>query len=164
MSESMEQALVEMYVEIANTSNNTSLSAIHYESIIKKIYQRFKAIFNNNWFMDHPYPTYIIGIIIQFDHDIELQETCLTAYKNSPLYENERVCSLCAFLEDRIRVNKGLPQLYGTHLSFDPIKNEYMVYAIEEPHLVDLRRSKVFLPPLSDYVNMIMGDPNNIGR
>ena len=60
-----------------------------------------------------------------------------------------------AYLTDRVRVNAGEPQLYGTQV----ITKEDM-WIVPKPLLdsasVDIRRKEVGLEPLKDYLNMAM--------
>jgi hypothetical protein len=48
-----------------------------------------------------------------------------------------------AVLEDRIRIQAGRPQLYGTQ-----IRQDFKPYEIEDPLNVDERRAKNGLPPV----------------
>lgn len=85
------------------------------------------------------------------DHDIPFQVECLELMRQE---SNEDInVTLLAYLEDRVRVNQGQPQLYGTQflgtaagLQPQPIENE--------AHL-DERREKVGLGPFEDYKKQI---------
>ncbi len=63
-----------------------------------------------------------------------------------------------AYLIDRYLVNKGLPQIYGTHFSGFIYKDgkaiEMNSRPIKDPETVDERRKSVGLPPLSEYKRM----------
>ena len=58
-----------------------------------------------------------------------------------------------AYLEDRVRVNAGRPQLYGTQ--FAGTGEEFGPAPIEEPHGLDQRRALVGLQPFADYEALI---------
>lgn len=54
-----------------------------------------------------------------------------------------------AKLEDRVRALEGRPQRYGTQLDWDEHGRLVPWPAVDEPELVEARRSEVGLPPLS---------------
>lgn len=81
------------------------------------------------------------------DHDPEFQARCLELMKQLP--SDEVTLGNVAYLEDRVRVNGGRPQLYGTQFfgegdSFGP-------RPIENPDELGVRRKKVGLQPFSKY-------------
>jgi len=58
-----------------------------------------------------------------------------------------------ALLEDRILIDKGQKQKYGTQLKIKTgTQNEYELYPIEDERNVDKRRKKVGLEPLRKYL------------
>ena len=57
-----------------------------------------------------------------------------------------------AFLTDRVRKADGLPQLYGTQT--EVVDCQRVPYRIEDPEGVDVRRARVGLRPLEEYVEM----------
>lgn len=56
-----------------------------------------------------------------------------------------------AYLEDRVRVNAGLPQLYGTQFK-STIDGRRELYPIEDEARVDERRARMGMGPLADYL------------
>ena len=56
-----------------------------------------------------------------------------------------------AYLEDRIRISEGKPQLYGTQVKVDMETGKPELYPIEDEVNVDKRRAEVGLGPLADY-------------
>jgi len=54
-----------------------------------------------------------------------------------------------AYLEDRVRVFGGRPQLYGTQFMYD--KDELKPQPIEDPENLDQRRAAVGLGPFAEY-------------
>jgi hypothetical protein len=58
-----------------------------------------------------------------------------------------------AYMEDRIRVAEGRPQLYGTQ--FTGVVVRYEPFPIEDEEHVDERRASVGLGPLADYAAQI---------
>ena len=55
-----------------------------------------------------------------------------------------------AYLADRIRFNEGKAQLYGTVLDWN--ERGDLTCEVEDPVLVDERRSAIGLPPLAEYL------------
>ncbi len=56
-----------------------------------------------------------------------------------------------ALLLDRIRMRKGLPQVYGSQIVRDPNSGAWIVHPIENEADVDKRRAEIGLEPLEDY-------------
>ena len=57
-----------------------------------------------------------------------------------------------ALLQDRMALNKGQKQIYGSQVAWNMKTNQYYVMAIENPDQVDQRRAKVGLVPLAVYL------------
>jgi hypothetical protein len=62
-----------------------------------------------------------------------------------------------AYLEDRVRVRAGQPQLYGTQ--FTVTSGNFGPCPIEDPQRLDERRAAAGLEPFADYVARIMAEP-----
>ncbi len=61
----------------------------------------------------------------------------------------EASASNLAYLEDRVLVSSGLPQLYGTQFTYD--QGALMPEPIEDPGHLDERRAAVGLGPFAEY-------------
>lgn len=57
-----------------------------------------------------------------------------------------------ALLEDRIAIQEHEPQTYGTQLFFSPKANQYIVLPLKDPDNVDIRREKVGLGSMAEYL------------
>jgi len=57
-----------------------------------------------------------------------------------------------AYLEDRISIRKGKEQVYGTQVFVNVLTNEVYVFPLVDPEHVDMRRSKMGLGPMADYL------------
>lgn len=79
-------------------------------------------------------------LIIHQDNDGSLQNKCL---ENCDFEIKDR-----AYLIDRIKVNQGKKQVYGTQFQYDSQKQILMPKPIENPKDVDKRRKKCGLDPL----------------
>ena len=55
-----------------------------------------------------------------------------------------------ALLFDRVNVNDGLPQRYGTQM--DIVNGEFKFFPIEDPGNLNVRRSQVGLVSISEYI------------
>lgn len=81
------------------------------------------------------------------DHDLEFQKQCLELMKAEPagvLPEN------IAYLEDRVRVNEGRQQLYGTQFYTDD-DGVFGPRPIEDPDRLEVRRKEAGMGPFSEY-------------
>ena len=57
-----------------------------------------------------------------------------------------------AYVEDRMSLDEGKRQVYGSQIGFDKGTGEYYLLPLEDPDHVDERREKVGLSPIADYV------------
>jgi len=89
-------------------------------------------------------------IVIQHA-DLKTQEKYLPIMKDAVSKGNAKARNL-AILEDRIALREGKKQIYGSQILYDLKSNEHFVLPIEDPEHVDIRRARVGLQPLSDYL------------
>lgn len=80
------------------------------------------------------------------DHDVEFQKRCLQLMREQP---EEVSISDIAYLEDRICVNEGNPQIYGTQ--FYGEGTNYGPRPIKDPENVNERRKKLGMESLEEY-------------
>lgn len=59
-----------------------------------------------------------------------------------------------ALLQDRLDLNEGRKQSYGSQVMWSVANNKYFVLPIDDPDNVDSRRSDVGLPPLAEYLSV----------
>ncbi len=86
------------------------------------------------------------------DYDVDFQKKCLELMKKE-MEKGEVSRHNVASLEDRIRMNMKLPQIYGTQITGD-LGDEYP-YNLEDEANVDARRKAMGLIPLKDYIEFI---------
>lgn len=60
-----------------------------------------------------------------------------------------------AFLVDRVRVNAGKLQFYGTQMEIDTVNNTYRPKPVEDMSGLDERRRSMGLPTLTEYIRMM---------
>ena len=93
-----------------------------------------------------------VFLIIQHA-ELTIQEKYLPLMRESVI-AGEFPPSDLAYLEDRIRMYKGEPQLYGTQLIINQETGETELYSIEDEANVDQRRAAVGLGPLAEYCEL----------
>ena len=90
-----------------------------------------------------------VWLLIQHaDHDVELQERCLELMRDAVRLGETSVTEL-AYLTDRVCVNRGRLQVYGTQ--FSGSGDDYDVRPIEDREHLDERRAAVGLEPFAEY-------------
>jgi hypothetical protein len=89
--------------------------------------------------------SHVAWLLVQHaDHDVDFQELCLDLMKDSK--EPEVSYRDIAYLEDRVRINRKLPQIFGTQ--FTEIDGQFVPKEIENPEQVDERRKLMGLGSL----------------
>jgi hypothetical protein len=86
------------------------------------------------------------------DHDRQFQEYCLALMKAQG--SNEVSAADIAYLEDRVRVKSGQPQLYATQFYVDAA-GAFGPGPIEDRDNVDERRKAVGLVSLAEYMTVM---------
>ena len=85
------------------------------------------------------------------DADREFQEACLKRMKKCA---KDEVAGIdIAYLEDRVRLAKGEPQVYGTQV--EQKEGKWQVRDVIEPEQLDARRAEVGLPPIAEYLEFV---------
>jgi hypothetical protein len=108
----------------------------------------------------HGFPTFeLVGeaasknffVMIQHaDADPEFQRFCLK--KARPFVKLKQISGLnFAYLTDRVSLNSGKPQIYGTQLEYDRAGNASSK-SLKDPKNVNRRRTAVGLEPLEEYL------------
>ena len=85
------------------------------------------------------------------DLDVAFQEECLALMKEAG--EGEVSVTDIAYLEDRVRVNQGKGQLYGTQ--FTQENNQHIPRPIEDEEQVNERRAAIGMGPLSEQIALM---------
>ena len=88
-------------------------------------------------------------LIQHADHDPAFQKQGFILLERA-VEDKDAPASLLAYLTDRIRVNDGRPQVYGTQL-----RPDLSPFPIEDETRVDDRRMNSGLQPLADYLGQI---------
>jgi len=88
-------------------------------------------------------------LIQHADEDLDFQKECLKLMKDKA--NNEVNPANVAYLEDRIRVAEGRPQLYGTQFYKNPKTDKLEARPIESTEGLNKRRAMVGLKPFKNY-------------
>jgi hypothetical protein len=93
-----------------------------------------------------------IFMVVQHNHSIHQKRYIETFRKasNSGLLPKPSL----ALMEDRILMNDGKPQLYGTQLSRKNGAEQWQLYELFEPERVNRRRAEMNLGPLEEYLQL----------
>lgn len=83
------------------------------------------------------------------DNDTELQQQALEMLMQV-VKKGEAPAKEGAYLTDRVRVNQGQPQIYGTQVH--RIDGKVVLYEVEDPEHLDERRKSVGLGPEAEYL------------
>jgi hypothetical protein len=83
--------------------------------------------------------------------DADLQEQALLLMRESA--DAGVTAADIAMMTDRILVERGQPQLYGTQFQF--LDGKLVQDPVDDPDSVDVRRAEVGLPPMDEYVRML---------
>ncbi len=98
-------------------------------------------------------------VIVQHaDLDVPVQERGL-ALMTSAVAKGDADPSDHAYLVDRVRVAKGQPQVYGTQWGSDASGKPEPRTPIEDEAQVDVRRAKVGLGTIDDYLEELAALP-----
>lgn len=92
-------------------------------------------------------------LIQHADRDVKFQEYCLNLMKKTG-EDNEASKVNIAFLTDRILVNKGKPQLYGTQ--FYESKGKLVPRPIKDADKLNERREKMDIEPFEVYKKKLL--------
>ena len=85
------------------------------------------------------------------DFDYKFQKKILLALEEEVKNNNAKPSHL-ALLTDRVNINQGLPQIYGTQVTYNS-KEQATPRDLKDSSTVDVRRKAVGLPPLKEYLN-----------
>lgn len=85
------------------------------------------------------------------DADPKFQSRCLALMKECPVDQVAQVD--IAYLEDRTRVARGEPQLYGTQVEFSD--GQWEVKPVVDRGRLDELRGNVGLPPINEYLKLV---------
>lgn len=117
---------------------------------------KVKAILDKNGWPDSLLisdPEHISLFLVIQHSDIQTQNKYLPVFKEA-MSRGKLNPKHVAMLEDRIAVNEGKLQIYGSQIGQDPDSKEFFVKPMVDPKHVDERRLSMGMQPLSEYVKI----------
>jgi hypothetical protein len=154
-----DQLCQRQYVEIQNKYGRQSEELKSFRAVMKEKYSHNLNIISNildeyGWLGadkvgDRGNMTFFL--VIQHSN-LEAQSKYLPVMRDAVKKCNANPANL-ALLEDRVALRLGGKQIYGTQLAYDEETKESYVEPLEDPDNVDLRRAKIGLEPLQDYLS-----------
>lgn len=93
-------------------------------------------------------------LLVQHSSDIKFQKHYLKLLKNAK--KNEVKAEHAAYLEDRILMKEGRPQIYGTQVIFDKKTREAKPYKLVDKNNIDQMRFSVGLETLDEYLKSFL--------
>jgi hypothetical protein len=93
-------------------------------------------------------------IVLNCDTDVDFQLAVLKIM-DSLILKEDADANDYAYLSDRVRINLGMKQVYGTQLHFNESRQSYEPYELNMPEEVDKRRAELQLGTLADYIQVV---------
>ena len=159
---SLDQRFRAAYRNVTNFSTD-SITTVQVVTAMEAIdsvhYYRLNEMFEEYGFLDYD----LVGekgsshfwLLVQHqDKHPEFQEAVLAAMKEAVDQKNASELDY-AYLLDRVLVNGGQLQVYGTQMSLNADSTSYIPKPVEDPEKLDKRRKKVGLPPISLYIKLM---------
>lgn len=94
------------------------------------------------------------AIVQHCDDDIKFQQEVLVQMDKEVQHHNASGKNY-AYLKDRVLINQGHKQLYGTQTRFNKETNKHLPFPIQDSLNVDIRRKAVGLSTLKDYLKQM---------
>lgn len=159
IDQEVQRFLIESTQEQRNNQKERDSLHNNKEEVFEDNCERAKIIFR-----DHGFPGFdLVGekssknywLIVQHcDNHLEFQQTVLTEMKKHVDNKNASGRNY-AYLTDRVRINSGQPQLYGTQVQYDTDKGIAYPKELESPEDVDNRRLAIEMEPLDEYLDRV---------
>lgn len=92
-------------------------------------------------------------IVQHANHDVEFQEGYLKLMEANL---DEVIVEDYARLIDRIKINKGLPQVYGTQFNPETLNTDYTPFPIDDEENLDKRRKDLGLCGFAEYKQIML--------
>jgi hypothetical protein len=93
-------------------------------------------------------------IVLNCDADVDFQLAVLKVM-DKLIQKDDADANDYAYLSDRVRINLGMKQVYGTQLRFNETSQSYEPYELNMPEEVDQRRAELKLITLANYIQIV---------
>lgn len=146
--------------------NNGEIDSISLELVREKINRTDSLNFIQikKLFSQYGFPGYnMVGekssdnfwLLVQHaDKHPSFQDSVLAKMKTEAEKGNASLLNY-AYLADRVKVNNGQLQIYGTQMTLNTEKNSFEPMPTMEPEKLDERRQQAGLPPIEDYIRIM---------
>ena len=94
------------------------------------------------------------------DFDVEFQKTVLALMEKVPV--GDKLLFRQAYIQDRILVNSGQPQLFGTQ--FMPMNGKMVPRPIQDGPNLDKRRKRYGLEPFEEHMKRFEGSEEDVAK
>ena len=122
--------------------------------IIKPLFDKYGYLGNDKAGVQS---SHFFWLLVQHaDFHPDFQESVLIKMKVEVDKENAPIKDY-AYLYDRVKVNSGQLQLYGTQMTLDSLTMSYKPKPVFDPDRLNERRKQAGLSPIEDYIK-IMND------
>lgn len=154
-----DQLCQQKYFAIATQYGPESEELKSFRTVMKEKYSHNLVIVKKildecGWLGDNiigHYGNRALFLVIQHSN-IEAREKYIIMMREAVKKGNASPTDL-ALLEDRVALEHGRRQIYGTQLEYDKDKGELYVLPLEDPDNVDRRRAEVGLEKFEDYLS-----------
>ncbi|MFA4853490.1 MAG: DUF6624 domain-containing protein [Bacteroidales bacterium] len=143
--------------------NNKEIDTISGDIVVNKIretdslnFLQIKKLFDNYGYLGYDKvgkeSSHNFWLLIQHaDKYPSFQDSVLTKMKLEADKGNASLLDY-AYLVDRVKVNTGQLQIYGTQMKLNSTKTSYETKPTLEPDKLNEKRKQVGLPPIEDYI------------
>jgi len=149
-----------LHTKIMNGETDT-ISITECENQIRRIdslhFPVIKAIFDSVGFPGYDLvgktSSHNFWLLVQHaDKHLEFQQLALSAMWTQVEKKNANGADY-AYLVDRVKVNAGELQIYGTQMTLNETETSFIPLPVAFPEQLDARRKSVALPPIDFYIN-----------
>lgn len=146
--------------------DNCEIDTIGYDKVSRKITITDSLNFFSikKIFQQHGYPGYNLvdtvsshnfWLLVQHaDRHLDFQDSVVSQMKIEMEKENASQSDY-AYLVDRVMINKGELQIYGSQMKLNDSSTSFEPKPVVEPSLLNERRKSVGLPSIEEYIDLM---------
>lgn len=144
------------YLRIQKGEITTEQAEKDFQASTKQNYVHLKKIV-----VEHGFPSFeLLGktsshnfwmMVQHSDFDVKFQKKVLKLMLKKVKKQNASAQDY-AYLVDRVKINTGEPQLYGTQFTVKDVNKGYELKPVYKPEELDRRRKEIGLPPIEEYL------------
>jgi hypothetical protein len=144
------------YLRIQNGEITTEQAEKDFQAATRRNYVHLKKIVE-----EHGFPSFELvsqtsshnfWMMVQHsDFDVKFQKKVLKLMLKEVKKQNASAQDY-AYLVDRVKINTGEPQLYGTQFMVKDVNKGYELKPVYKPEELNQRRKEMGLPPIEEYL------------